>query len=66
MNFDITQGKINTNFAETRGSIINNADDLSNIVGLTTTEQNVLQDNTKSCYFIPGSTNSKATISVTY
>ena len=66
MNFDITKEKINTNFAEPQGSVMNNIDALNKIGGLTTTAQNVLLDNTKSCYFIPGSTTSKATVSITY
>lgn len=66
MNFDIIKEKINTNFAEPQGSVMNNIDALNKIGGLTTTAQNVLLDNTKSCYFIPGSTTSKATVSITY
>lgn len=66
MNFDITKEKINTNFAEPQNSIMNSADNLSKLGGLTTTAQNILQDNTKSCFFIPGSTSSKATVTITY
>jgi len=65
MNFDITSGKINANFAETRNSEMNDANALSSIGGLTTTAQNVLQNNTNACYFIPGSTTT-ATVSITY
>lgn len=66
MDFDIQKKDINTNFAEPQNSVMNNVDNLSKLSGLTTTAQNVLLDNTKSCYFIPGSTNSKATITITY
>ncbi|WP_081618595.1 fimbrillin family protein [Segatella paludivivens] len=66
MVFDFKKENINTNFAEPQGSLMNNVDNLSKLSGLTTTAQNVLLDNTKSCYFIPGSTSSKATVTITY
>ena len=66
MSSNIGKELINTNFVENSGSIINNSSSLNSISGLSTTAQNLFQDNTKSYYFIPVTTNTKATVTITY
>lgn len=67
LSINIGKDQMNPDVAEKNGSAITNTTDWNNIKGLSTTQSNVCKDNTtNSFYFIPVTTSTQASVTVTY